>query len=66
MKKDVVGLRRQMAMSSSQEVFVTPQDVSEKTGQLFGTLHSQKIQIKKRESVMELRRSEMWLKSKTS
>lgn len=59
-KEDVVAvLWRQMATSSSQDAFFSPQDLLEGTGRSFSRLYGQKTQRNVRERVMALRSSEV-------
>lgn len=62
----VAHLRRQMATSSSQDLFFSSQDDPERTKFPAGTLDGQKTQRKVRERVMALRCSDAWESNETN
>lgn len=58
--------RRQMAMSSSENVILNLPDVSERTGHPLGTLNGPETQRKLRERSMTSKNSEAWWNNETS
>lgn len=64
--KVVTVLRRQVAMSLSQDMFFSSQNAPEGTDHPVATLHGQKAQTKVRGRAIPSRISEVWVNSKTN